>query len=95
MVENKEKQLQKEIDRLLRRNKILTKRIKKIQLENESLVDELNEIEAVRSVRVVIQEACPHCGSGVSKTTIPSGRLLVMCDRYPTNCKYKEIKEIK
>lgn len=91
-METKEQILQKEIDRLLRRNKILTKRIHKLQLENASLLEDLERLETV-NYRTNLVKVCPLCASEVESIVLPIGKTLTICSRYPERCSYRELKE--
>lgn len=84
------KLLQKEIDRLTRRNKLLTKRIKKMEEANKNLIEEIEELEAKSEVvNVRVQDTgCPECGSELQEITKPDGSQLYICSNMP-QCRYR------
>ena len=88
---DKDKFLQKEIDRLSRRNKLLTRRVKKLSEENQSLADELDKSEAL-AIRIPRNNICPKCASDLETMTLYNNKVLEICSNYST-CKYKKVKE--
>ena len=64
-----EKQLQKEIDRLTRRNRTLQNRVKRLQADNDNLIAEIDILEVdkkfKRSPKKTTIEECPSCQSEI------------------------------
>ena len=65
MENSKSKQLEKDIEKLKRRNKILTNRVKRLQKENQRLSREMDIMEALaEKVKDIRQcKICPSCGN--------------------------------
>jgi len=81
--------LDKEITKLKRRNKILTKRCKKLEAENIRLCEELDLIEAKNSVILTRElNICPECGEDLEEFVKPDDSVLIRCYNFP-HCKYK------
>ena len=81
--------LQKEVERLKRRNKILTKRCKKLEEENTKLCEELDLLEARNSAIMIEKlDVCPECGEDLVEYTKPDSSVLTRCSNFP-HCKYK------
>lgn len=94
-MEDKLKDQEKELERLVRRNKILTKRniklkedCKKLEEENLKLVDEIDKYEALDINLEADDSICPECGHDVIIYTKPDGSSLKRCSEFPI-CKYK------
>lgn len=93
-MKEKIKLLEKEVARLTRRNKILTKRIKKIEEENIKLQGEIEiyeepwEDEFKSNFKNDHFSICPKCGGEIHTYPKPDGTEIRRCDNFPT-CKYK------
>ena len=90
------KQLQKEVERLKRRNKVLIRRLKRLQSESTDLENELETIEALNEVAPLAPIApkmqCPtKCGGELKwHEAGPAGKIL-LCNTI--QCKYREVKK--
>jgi len=87
---------QKEIERLNRRNKLLSKRIKKLQEENQNLAKELDTVEQLAEIkqtptkRVTGAQHCPKCGGHIDKVNAYKGKQVHICSNFP-ECTYRGI----
>ena len=76
----------KDVERLTKRNKILTKRIKKLETENGELVNEIECLDGLNTYGHTKHDVCPFCESSVEKFKIPNDRTLIICN----NCTYRD-----
>ena len=84
-------QLQKEIARLKRREKILTNRVRRLHEENERLASELDSAEKTeKKAKRVPADACPSCGGTLEITDIGHAILTVCLSK---NCSFKKTKK--
>lgn len=91
-LEDQEKKLlQKEVERLNRRNKLLTKRIKKMEEANQNLIAEIEEAEAKSEVlqAKMPNKGCPQCGSILDEIIKADGSVLYICSQIP-QCNYRK-----
>ena len=88
MDDNKVNEMQKEIERLTKRNKVLTKRCKKLEEANKQLIEELEIYEATDIHLPPDEDICPTCGGDLIIMTKPDDSVLKRCNNFPF-CKYK------
>lgn len=91
MEDNEVERLKKEIERLNRRNKIITKRVKKLEEANKNLINEIEELEALNeniSSHKINTDACPECGDALYELVKPNGAILFVCNSMP-RCSYR------
>jgi len=82
----------KENSKLKQRIKRLEKRVKKLKARDETLAEEILELDQEVASEIPIYEKkiegrCPKCGAKTEEIEIP-GRLLIMC----TKCQHRETK---
>jgi hypothetical protein len=91
-MEQKIKQLQKEVERLKRREKIHINRIKRLNEENGKLAEEIETLEVhskfKRKVQRVPADFCPICGGEIDVQDMGHGTLIVCKMK---NCSFKKM----
>ena len=81
--------LHKQIDRLTRRNKLLTKRLKKLHEENQVLAKELDDLDQLKEYNnsprraAPVEDLCPKCGNHLDISNTYGGKTLYICSSFP------------
>lgn len=80
------------VEKLTKRNRLLTKRVKKLSEENLEVCEEMDKIEAINEKVGIktktVSEACPNCGSSVTRVKLPDGKTQLICDNL-FECNYR------
>lgn len=85
--------MEKELENYKRRNKILTKRIARLQEENAKLVEEVETLEALKEPMEKVEEPkkvvkyCNKCGNELLTVADFSGKIIYVCEN--SNCRVK------
>lgn len=71
--------LKKELERANRTNKLLRKKLKRLRLREETLVSEIDEMDAVTAIEHEVtyleEHVCPVCGGRLNYVDLPHGQL--------------------
>lgn len=82
--------LQKEVERLTRRNKILTNRISRMAEENQELIDELAQYEVKKIVSKPKMHICPKCTKKLDEYPGPTNKIVLLCSDFP-KCTFRKV----